>query len=116
MRGKNKPAPMGQAECLSQAFDSWKRDIADTYAALRRLVTPAELESLEGGQHSWEAYRDQEFDFLNAMLLHKRGSLYIPIRICKYRIEILKARALELERYMERLKRSDETELAIETR
>lgn len=95
---------MGQAECLSDAFESWEKDINDTYTALRRLATPTELESLEAGQHSWEEYRDHEFGFLAKMLNQKRGTMYIPIRI-EYRIEILKARALELERYLGRLKR-----------
>ena len=68
------------------------------------LVTPNELKPLEAGQNSWEAYRDHEFGFLAAMLNQKRGTMYIPIRI-EYRIEVLKARALELERYLYRLKR-----------
>ena len=38
-----------------------------------------------------------------AMLNQKRGTMYIPIRL-EYRVAVLKARALELERYMARLK------------
>lgn len=94
---------MGRAECLSRAFESWDKDIAETYATLRRSATPAELKPVEAGQLSWAAYKDHEFAFLDAMLMRKRGTLYVPMRI-EYRIEILKARALELERYVERVK------------
>ena len=104
-----KQGTMGEAECLSDAFTSWEKDIADTYGALKRLVTRAELQTLQAGQKSWEAYRNHEFAFIAAMLNQKRGTMYIPIRL-EYRIAVLKARALELERYMGRLKRLNGTE------
>jgi len=47
-----KHGTMGEAECLSQAFESWEKDIADTYAAVKKLATPAELEHLNRGQQS----------------------------------------------------------------
>jgi len=94
----------GEAECLSTAFESWEKDIATTYDALKKLVAANELAPLEAGQKNWSDYRDHEFDFINQLFKNKRGTMYVPIRI-NYRIEVLKARALELETYLHRIKR-----------
>ena len=94
----------GEAECLSTAFESWEKDIATNYEALKKLVSANELAPLEAGQKSWSDYRDQEFDFINQLFKNKRGTMYVPIRI-NYRIEVLKARALELETYLHRIRR-----------
>ena len=96
----------GEAECLSQAFDSWEKDITETYDALKAFLPPARLKSLEVGQTKWAEYRDEEFDLIGG-IFPQRGTLYVPLRI-RYRIEVVKARALELERYLQRVKRTRE--------
>ena len=94
----------GEAECLTVSLESWEKDVADTYDALQKLVSDDELKSLAAGQKGWSDYRDREFDFINELFRNKRGTIYVPRRI-SYRIEVVKARALELEKYLHAVRR-----------
>ena len=94
----------GEAECLTVALESWERDVTDTYDALKKQVSDTELKSLAAGHKNWSEYRDREFEFINELFLNKRGTMYVPRRI-SYRIELVKARAVELETYLRAVRR-----------
>jgi uncharacterized protein YecT (DUF1311 family) len=103
----NRPLPTVAvlfAECLTAALESWERDVVDTYGALSKHVSDDELKSFAAGQKNWSEYRDREFDFINELFKNQRGTMYVPRRL-SYRIEVVKARALELEKYLHEARR-----------
>lgn len=93
-----------RAECYSKAAEAWEKDLDNTYKALiARLSGPessAELrKKVENTQTTWEQFRDAEFELFSERYGKKRGTGYIIPRITM-RIDVIKPRALELERLL----------------
>lgn len=97
-------ANLPRAECYSNAEAAWEKDVDSTYKALIAKLSaadrPAELKtSVEKTQSAWEQFRDAEFDLFSQEYGKKRGTGYIIPRITM-RIDVIKPRALELERLL----------------
>ena len=97
-------ANLPRAECYSNAEAAWEKDVDTTYEALVARLSgperPTELKtSVEKTQMAWERFRDAEFDLFSQEYGKKRGTGYIIPRITM-RIDVVKPRALELERLL----------------
>ncbi len=97
-------ANLPSAECYSNAEAAWEKDVDTTYVALIAKLSaperPPELKTgVEKTQTAWEQFRDAEFDLFSQQYGKKRGTGYIIPRITM-RIDVIKPRALELERLL----------------
>ncbi len=100
---KTHSGTMPRAKCYSDAFEAWEKNIAQTYAEMRSVVPTATKHSLETAQKAWETFRDAEFDFIGERYANRKGTGYIAIRII-LRIDVLKPRALQLEKELGQIK------------
>lgn len=87
---------MPRADCYSAASEAWDKDLAKVYAELRQAEDAKNKPALETSQAAWKKYRDAEFDYLAQIYGQRRGTGYISVRITT-RMEIVRARALNLE-------------------
>lgn len=97
---------MPRAKCNSDAMQAWEKDVTKTYAALKTKLPSDNRKSFEASQTAWEKYRDAEFDFISNRYAAKKGTGYISVRII-LRMQIVKARALELESRYDAVKDSN---------
>lgn len=90
-------ATMPRAECYSTAYNAWENDIA---ACEKKLLKKEKQKgSVAAAQKDWEKERDARFKEIADKYNTMRGTMYVPVRI-KLRMEVLRARALELERQL----------------
>ena len=90
-------AIMPRAECYSTAYTSWEKDIDVSEKKLLAKAGEKEKASLAASQIAWEKYRDTRFQQIAERYNKMRGTGYIPVRV-KVRMEILRERALQLEK------------------
>ena len=83
---------LGERACLRQALEDWDKALNKAYKSITFSPT------LKASQLAWLAYRDKEFKHIEN-LFNAEGSMY-PNLILVYKIEIVKARVLQLERYV----------------
>lgn len=88
-----------QRNCTISAQQSWDKELNKHYLALsKKLATSGKKELLEA-QRNWIAFRDSEFKLINQYYFEvKKGTLFQVMAENK-RLEIIKARALQLEAY-----------------
>ena len=90
-------AIMPRAECYSTAYTAWEKDIDVSEKKLLAKAGEKEKVSLAASQIAWEKYRDARFQQIADRYNKMRGTGYIPVRV-KVRMEILRERALQLEK------------------
>ncbi len=90
-------ATMPRAECYSTAYTSWEKDIDVSGKKLLAKAGEKEKASLVATQMAWEKDRDARFQQIADRYNKMRGTGYIPARV-KLRMEILRERALQLEK------------------
>jgi len=88
-----------QRNCTISAQQSWDKELNKHYLSLRKkLATSGKKELLEA-QRNWIAFRDSEFKLINQYYFEvKKGTLFQVMAENK-RLEIIKARALQLKAY-----------------
>ncbi len=96
---KTSRGTMPRARCYSHASDAWQKKVADTYAALLKLLPARSQETLKKGQAAWQEYQSEE-EALISSLYPSRGSAFISVRIIEI-MKAYKARALELENHIQ---------------
>ena len=92
-------ATMPRAECYTTAYKAWENDIAVSEKKL--LKKEKQKGAVAAAQKIWEKERDSRFKEIAGKYNTMRGTLYIPLRI-KLRMEVLRARALDLERQLKK--------------
>ena len=90
-------ATMPRATCYNKAYLAWEDDIKITCNKLLKKADPQRRKKLADEQSAWEKQRDLEFKKIADKYNSMRGTGYIPVRI-ELRMEILRKRALELEK------------------
>ena len=100
------PSTAGMVECTEAAFAAWDKELNAAYQALAKLLGPEQKGALKTAQRQWLAWRDAEFAMLDAIYATREGTMYLPMAAGD-RMEIVKARAVELRSY-ESLLRIDE--------
>lgn len=84
--------------CTNGASARWDKELNNIYTDLVPLLSPDEQNALRAAQRQWMLYRDAEFKLIDEMYKTKDGTMYIPMRAAD-RLEIVKARALQLQSY-----------------
>jgi len=97
------PSTSGMVECYTRAEQEWDNELNRVYKALQSQLKPKGQDALKQAQRGWIAQRDKEFDLINAIHAQLDGTMWIPVMIAK-RVDVVKARALELQSYVDLLK------------
>jgi uncharacterized protein YecT (DUF1311 family) len=95
----------GMVECIGQGYEMWDRELNRAYKALDRQLDAKGKASLKKAQLAWLKYRDAEFGLLDSIYSKLQGTAYIPARAYS-RLNIVRARALELNHHLELLQES----------
>jgi uncharacterized protein YecT (DUF1311 family) len=90
----------GMVECIGRAYEMWDRELNRAYKALDRQLDAKGKASLKKAQLAWLKYRDTEFELIDSIYSKLQGTAYIPARASN-RLNIVRARALELNQYLE---------------
>jgi uncharacterized protein YecT (DUF1311 family) len=100
------PSTAGMAECIGKAYVSWDKELNRAYNELSRKLKPEARPALKAAQVEWIKYRDAEFKLIDSVYFGLEGTMYIPMR-ADNRVKIVKARALELNDYLQLLSEND---------
>ena len=90
----------GMTNCTNGASARWDKELNSVYANLLSSISRREQQALRAAQRQWILYRNAEFKLIDEMYKTKDGTMYIPMRAAD-RLEIIKARALQLQAYRE---------------
>lgn len=91
---------LAMRKCLAEALEGWDAALNTAYKKLRtQLFTQAQKDDLKAAQLEWIKFRDLEFAFIESQFEELDSSMY-PTLILKYKVEIVKQRAIELETYV----------------
>lgn len=96
----NSYATMPRAHCYNSAYNAWENDIAATEKALLAKADAKQKAKIKAAQSAWEKQRDAAFNRIAGQYNKMHGTAYIPVRI-KLRMEVLRKRALQLEKELQ---------------
>lgn len=91
----------GMIRCLDQAYRAWDGEMNRVYNALMGKLRPEDQNMLRTLQRQWVNMRDAEHNWINAYF-PKDSPKWVPIRM-SHRVELIKARTLQLKGYLEAL-------------
>ena len=92
----------GMLECFTHAEKEWDTELNRVYKALQSKLKPAGQDALKQAQLAWITQRDQDFELINAIHAKMDGTMWIAVMAGK-RADVVKARALALQSYLELL-------------
>ncbi len=93
---------MGMLSCLDEGYSRWDSELNFMYQGLRGLLNQQQKEALKKAQRAWIAYRDAEFETINLIYGSLQGSMW-RLAAMSAKVEMVKARTLELQAYSESL-------------
>jgi uncharacterized protein YecT (DUF1311 family) len=88
--------------CLDDAYQRWDNELNIVYQRLRGHLHAEGKSVLKTSQRAWIAYRDAEFQTIDAIYGSLQGSMWSLTRMSA-KVEFVKARTLELQMYLEAL-------------
>ena len=88
----------GMMNCTNQGSLLWEKELNTTYVNLMSALPPAEKQALRQAQRQWIAFRDAEFNAIDALYQGKDGTMYLVMRASD-RLELVKTRVLQLMSY-----------------
>ena len=89
--------------CAYFAYGKWEGEMDNAYKKLNRILKKdSDKAALKQSQTAWKAYRDAEFSSYDHMF-NRPGGNWCGIRQDN-RIEVVRARAIQLRGYLEALK------------
>lgn len=88
----------GMVNCTNQAYSLWDKELNIKYTNLMSALAPTDKQALRNAQRQWIAFRDAEFEAMDAMYNRKDGTVYLSMRAAD-RLEVVKARVLQLAGY-----------------
>ncbi|MDQ8013059.1 MAG: lysozyme inhibitor LprI family protein [Flavobacterium nitrogenifigens] len=89
--------------CTIQARESWDKELNKYYNLLKTKLPKEAFETLKESQKQWLVYRDKEYSFISKYFYEvKQGTMWYAVAENKKK-EIVKTRAIELERYYKML-------------
>jgi uncharacterized protein YecT (DUF1311 family) len=94
----NNPSTQGVIHCAGIAEEAWDKEMNQYYNLLMDVLKEDEKIKLKDSQLKWVAFRDSEFDFSGTMYYNLGGTMWLVANADK-RVDIVKARALELKDY-----------------
>ena len=91
-------------DCAFIAYGKWEKEMNDTYKKLlKALKKEKDKAALKQSQAAWVAYRDATFKSYD-MMFNRPGGKWCRLRHDD-RIDMVRARAIQLRNYMESLKK-----------
>jgi len=91
---------LGQTKCLGEAYEKWDAELNRVYKALAVKLPEAGRAALKTAQLAWLKFRDEEFNYLNALYDPLQGSMYRVVKAAD-RVDVVRKRALELQSYLD---------------
>lgn len=102
---ESNPSTAGMLDCYTRAEKEWDDELNRVYKALQSELKPDAQDALKQAQRAWMTERDQEFELITAIHGQMEGTMWIPVMAAK-RADVVKARALALQDYLDLLKDS----------
>lgn len=102
---ESNPSTAGMLDCYTRAEKEWDDELNRVYKALQAGLKPEAQDALKQAQRAWMAQRDKEFGLITAINGQMEGTMWLPVMAAK-RVEVVKARALALQSYLDLLKDS----------
>ncbi len=102
---ENNPSTAGMLDCYTRAEKEWDDELNRVYKALQAGLKPKAQDALKQAQRAWMAQRDKEFELITSINGQMEGTMWIPV-MAEKRVEVVKARALALQAYLDLLKDS----------
>lgn len=96
----NDPSTAGQIRAFEKGIELWDAELNRAYKELFGKLGDDGRKALKEAQRAWLAFRDAEFKRFNLLYSGKDGSMFIPMGVAA-RLELIKARALELVQSIE---------------
>lgn len=98
----------GMIECVRVAEDAWDAEMNSDYKELMGMLDSAGQENLRTAQRAWLKYRDAEIELCAAIYYgNLEGTMY-HIMAADRVMSIVRARALELQAYIDMLSEGGE--------
>lgn len=88
----------GMVSCIHKAHDSWDKMLNIWYSKLMDTLPAEDAKELQKSQRQWLAFRDAEFEAINAVYRQQDGTMYHLIRTSD-RADIVESRAKTLRHY-----------------
>lgn len=92
---RTNPSTFGQRDAFSRGIELWDAELNRQYKILSAMLDDSGRQKLRDAQRAWLAFRDAEFRRTDSLYSGKDGSMFIPMSVAA-RLELIKARALEL--------------------
>jgi uncharacterized protein YecT (DUF1311 family) len=92
----------GMMHCAQLAEEEWDAELNKSYKQLMEALSPENQVKLRDAQRKWLAFRDSERTFSGDMHYDMQGTMY-HVMAADREAEIVKERALNLERYLDTL-------------
>jgi len=97
------PSTKGMCECGEEALKQWDTELNKYYKLLMGILEKNSKKRLVESQLVWLKFRDSEFKFIEEGYFRDVGSYIGPTKISN-KVDIVKARTLELKEYYDTVK------------
>jgi len=94
------PSTAGQVRAFEKGIELWDAELNRTYKVLSAKLGEDGRQKLKDAQRAWLAFRDAECRRTNQLYSDKEGTMFISMSAAS-RMELVKARALELAHSIE---------------
>lgn len=91
----------GMIRCLEEAYRSWDQLMNNAFLVLQNELNADHKAQLRRTQNQWIAYREAENNWITNFY-PKDGTLWVTVRM-QERVDLVKARALQLKGYVDTL-------------
>lgn len=94
------PSTAGQIRAFEHGIELWDAELNRAYKELFAKLGEERRKELKEAQRAWLTFRDAEFRRTDRLYGGKEGSMFLPMGVAA-RMELVKARALELAQSIE---------------
>ncbi|GAB2788852.1 hypothetical protein GCM10027275_37220 [Rhabdobacter roseus] len=92
----------GMVQCLQKGYEKWDEELNKQYKKLFSRLNKEQKAALQATQREWMKFRDLELAYLTELYATQEGTLY-RISLASEQLELIKKRALVLEKHNELL-------------
>ena len=100
------PSTMGMTKCTDEAAKMWDEELNKYYKILMNVLDDESAKALKSAEVQWIAFKEKEFANIDLMYSKMDGTMYIPMHSYA-KLDIIKARALQLKDYYELMTGND---------
>lgn len=93
---------MGMTKCTDEAVKMWDDELNKYYKILMTMLDDESIKALKSAEKQWIEFKDKEFTNIDLIYSKLDGTMYIPMHSYA-KLEIIKARALQLKDYYDLL-------------